>query len=168
MKGSIIEKKIKYDHSIVEYRCLPLKILDGREAILYHKIIQAFELPLKEHIINIPKGSYTVAFYWSDRPYNVYVFRNKKNQVIALYINIVKNTQISKKSIEFYDLILDIVVTPDGKFNVLDIDELTESLEEFENGEVYLTLKSLISSLSKIKNELINESEKILKYNRSR
>lgn len=159
----IIEKKIRYDSSIVEYQCLPVKVLNNKEAVLYHKVKRSFEMPVDNSILKVPKGSYTLAFYWCDKPYNVYVFGDGNNQIIGLYINIVKHTEINQKAVTFNDLIIDIVITPSGKYSVLDEDELPEALDIFEGGNVNVVLKKLLYSLTPITNYIITESEEILK-----
>ncbi|HAP3026871.1 TPA: DUF402 domain-containing protein [Enterococcus faecalis] len=162
----IIERKIKYDHSIVEYSCVPLKVLNNQEAVLYHKITEPFEMKIGGSILKIPSGSYTVAFYWCDRPYNVYVFRNQQDEVIGLYINIVKDTDINPTFVTFRDLIIDLVIEPNGTYAVLDENELTEPLTKFENGTVSSVLNQLIASVTEMKDAMIKKSAHILKQNK--
>lgn len=87
-------------------------------------------LPAKvgNSILRIPRVSYSVAFYWCDRSYNVYIFRNQNNKVFGLYINIVKDTNINQNFVTFKDLVIDIVVEPNGKYAVLDEEELAVPL----------------------------------------
>ncbi|SDL28348.1 DUF402 domain-containing protein [Lacicoccus qingdaonensis] len=162
----IIERKIKYNGEVIEHPCFPLKVLDDELAILYHKITTSFEMPIGNSLLHIPKGSYTVAFYWHYKSYNVYVFRNSKHKVIGLYINIVKETEINTTAVTFKDLIIDIAIRPDGEYAVLDQDELTEPLNQFENGTVNVVLNQLIDSILDIKYFTIRESEKVLRQNR--
>ncbi len=162
-KKLILEKKIRYDRSVEEHRCLPLILTDNKEAILYHKIKQSFVMTTGDFTLEILKGNYTVAFYWRDRPYNIYVFRNKKHQVTGMYINIVGRTKISPTEVSFEDLIIDIVIDSKGNFAILDEDELPESLEKFKNGSVKLVLENLLADLTQLTHQIINRSEVIIR-----
>ncbi|GAB2571844.1 ribonuclease FAU-1 family protein [Gracilibacillus alcaliphilus] len=159
----VSERKIRYDGSVVEYPCREIRVHTGKEAVLYHKIEFPFAMQVNNSILNIPKGSYTFAFYWSDRPYNIYLFRDNHDQLLGLYVNIVKQTEITPAIVTFEDLIIDIVRKPSGEYAVLDEDELPEPLEEFENGRVNAVLKELLDSIEAIAEDIIKESEQLLK-----
>lgn len=58
-----------------------------------------------------------------------------------------KNTLIGVDSVSFEDLILDILVFPDGEYYILDEDELPVSIECFEEGKVKSALNMLTSTL---------------------
>ncbi|WP_066185555.1 MULTISPECIES: DUF402 domain-containing protein [Gracilibacillus] len=161
--NSVIERKIRYDNSVVEYPCREIRIYAGKKAVLYHKIESPFTMQVNHSILRIPKGSYTFAFYWSDKSYNVYVFRDSDDQLLGLYINIVQQTKITHRVVTFEDLIIDIVKTPSGEYAVLDEEELPEPLGEFENGRVNAALEEVLNSLETIAEDVVIESEKLLK-----
>lgn len=159
----IIERKIQYNSEIVDYTCKLLSA-QNRSAVLFHIIVDSFTMMAKQTEITIPKGSYTIAYYREDCPYNLYFWRDNKGNYLASYFNIVKNTFIRDKIVSFEDLIIDIVVLPNGEYFILDEDELPESLEEFENGSVQQALNSLIDSMDTILSKTISESEGIYKH----
>ncbi|WP_156028895.1 DUF402 domain-containing protein [Sporosarcina sp. D27] len=158
----IIERKIKYNTEIVDYKCKLLE-LKGRNLKLFHVIETPFTMIAGNVGLTIPKGSYTVAYFWEDRPYNLYFWRNSDGEYLGAYFNIVKNTIISSDMVSFEDLILDILVFPDGEYYILDEDELPVSIDIFEEGYVKSSLNMLTSTLFVILEEI--KSEAVSKYN---
>ncbi|NEX80349.1 DUF402 domain-containing protein [Bacillus thermocopriae] len=116
--------------------------------------------------ITIPVGSYTIAYYWEDRPYNLYFWRDKDGNYLASYFNIVKNTKFEENVVSFEDLIIDVLALPNGEYFILDEDELPEALERFENGSVKRSLETLLSSIHHILSQTIKESESIYNHQR--
>ncbi|NLY80549.1 MAG: DUF402 domain-containing protein [Lysinibacillus sp.] len=116
--------------------------------------------------ITIPVGSYTIAYYWKDRPYNLYFWRDKEGNYIASYFNIVKNTKFEENIVSFEDLIIDVLALPNGEHFILDEDELPEGLESFENGSVKLALETLLKSINDILSQTIVETESIYNHKR--
>ncbi|WP_307439726.1 DUF402 domain-containing protein [Bacillus sp. V2I10] len=159
----IIERKIKYDSEIVEHSCILLKA-KNQNVVLFHKILESFTMTANHTKLTIPRGSYTIAYYWSDRPYNLYIWRDHKGDYLGSYFNIVKNTYITDKVVSFEDLIIDIIVLPNGDFFILDENELPEPLDQFEKGFVQQTLNSLTDSLDILLTQLILETENAYKH----
>ncbi|MFF2015596.1 DUF402 domain-containing protein [Paenibacillus sp. NPDC058177] len=153
----ILERKIKYNSEIVDYRCNLLEIKD-QGIKLFHVIETPFTMIAGNAELTIPKGSYTVAYFWEDRPYNLYFWRNSEGEFIGAYFNLVKNTKISSDMVSFEDLILDILVFPDGRYYILDEDELPVSIEHFEEGKVKCALNMLTSTLFEILEEVKKEA----------
>jgi predicted RNA-binding protein associated with RNAse of E/G family len=160
---NIIERKIRYDSTVVEYRCMLLKA-QNQIVVLFHKIQDSFTMIAKHTKLTIPKGSYTIAYYWKDRPYNLYIWRDNKGKYLGSYFNIVKNTYITNKLVSFEDLIIDIMVLPNGDYFILDEDELPEPLDQFENGSVLKTLNLLMDSIEILLSQTILETENTFKH----
>jgi predicted RNA-binding protein associated with RNAse of E/G family len=74
--------------------------------------------------ILLPKDTLSFGYFWQDRPYNAYHWIDAQQQTIALYFNVSDNTIISAESIAWRDLMVDVLITPDGRCRVLDEDEL--------------------------------------------
>ena len=74
--------------------------------------------------ILLPKDTLSLGYFWQDRPYNAYHWIDAQQQTIALYFNVSDNTIISAESIAWRDLMVDVLITPDGRCRVLDEDEL--------------------------------------------
>ncbi|WP_353853905.1 DUF402 domain-containing protein [Bacillus sp. Bos-x628] len=154
----VIERKIRYDAGVVEYTC---QFLDSQEQqlVLFHKIEDTFSMIAGQNKLTIPKGSYTTAYYWEDRPYNLYFWRDHQGNYLGSYFNIVKNTCIQEQMVIFEDLMIDLLVFPNGDYFILDEDELPEALECFENGSVYNALYVLIDSLESILSQVKSDAE---------
>lgn len=159
----IIERKIRYDSVVVEYSCMLLKA-QNQNVVLFHIIQDSFTMIANQTKLTIPKGSYTIAYYWKDRPYNLYIWRDNKGKYLGSYFNIVKNTYMTDKLVSFEDLIIDIMVLPNGDYFILDEDELPESLDQFENGSVLQALNSLTDSIDILLSQTISETENTYKH----
>ena len=114
----IIERKIRYDSVVVEYNCKLLKV-QNQNVVLFHIIQESFTMIADQIKLTIPKGSYPVAYYWKDRPYNLYIWRDNKGKYLGSYFNTVKNTYMTDKLVSFEDLIIDIMVLPNGEYFIL-------------------------------------------------
>ncbi|MGV2912208.1 DUF402 domain-containing protein [Bacillus safensis] len=154
----VIERKIKYDQKVVEHTC---QLLDAKEqqAVLFHKIEEPFTMRAGEGAQTIPKGSYTTAYYWKDRPYNIYFWRDDQGKELGSYLNMVGDTQFNGQLVMFEDLIIDLLVLPNGDVFVLDEDELPESLADFEHGTVRRALESVTASLESILDQVRADAE---------
>ncbi|MFF3100039.1 DUF402 domain-containing protein [Viridibacillus arvi] len=160
----IIERKIRYDSTVVEYSCMLLKA-QNHNFVLFHEILDSFTMIANhQKKLTISKGSYTIAYYWKDRPYNLYIWRDNKGNYIGSYFNIVKNTYMIDNLVSFEDLIIDILVLPNGDYFILDEDELPKPLDQFEDGLVQQTLNSLTDSLDILLTQIISETENHYKH----
>src|SRR5437879_13248174 len=72
----------------------------------------------------------TVAYYWADRPYNVYHWISPGGDTLGWYFNVSGPVRISERQVEWQDLEVDVLVTPDLRCRVLDEDRLPEALGE--------------------------------------
>ncbi|QIW18338.1 DUF402 domain-containing protein [Bacillus thuringiensis] len=158
----IIERKIRYDASTVDHACLLIETQPDK-IILYHEVQYSFTMTANDTKLTIPKGSYTVAYYWGNRPYNLYVWRDQDGSYLGSYFNIVKNTCITDEVVFFEDLIVDIMVLPGGEFFILDEDELPEPLEQFEDGYVEKALQTVLHTIQASLPKIIIETATIYK-----
>lgn len=162
---TVTERKIRYDASIVEYACVPLDVRE-RRAVLFHAIREPFTIEAGSGNIPVPKGSYTIAYYWTDRPYNLYFMRDGEGNLLGSYFNIVRNTVITGEMVSYEDLIVDLMVLPDGKTLVLDEHELPEPIDRFENGYVRRALDALTASLRDVLSAAVSDSAGIYRHDR--
>ncbi|GAB1779133.1 MULTISPECIES: ribonuclease FAU-1 family protein [Priestia] len=160
----IVERKIRYDSTIVDTECKLLNI-NEQELILFHRIEVPFTMKGTQYELTIPRDAYTLAYFWSEQPYNLYVWRDKNGSYLGSYFNIVKNTTIAGAMVSFEDLIIDILIFPNGEYFILDEDELPVSLNEFEDGFAYQALQTLINSVEPLLQEILLKSEKDFSHN---
>ncbi|PEJ97531.1 DUF402 domain-containing protein [Bacillus wiedmannii] len=158
----IIERKIRYDGTTIDHACLLIEAQQDK-IILYHEVQYSFTMAANNKKLTIPKGSYTVAYYWGNRPYNLYVWRDQDGGYLGSYFNIVKNTCITDEVVSFEDLILDIMILPSGEFFILDEDELPESLEQFEDGYVEKALHTVKNTIQESLPKIISETATLYK-----
>ncbi|MBO0998636.1 DUF402 domain-containing protein [Bacillus sp. SD075] len=159
----IIERKIRYDSKVIEHNCLLLN-KQNQQVVLFHEILDSFTMKAGSIKLTIPVGSYTIAYYWKDRPYNLYIWRDNEGNYLGSYLNIVRNTYMADTLISFEDLIIDILVLPDGSRFILDEDELPVPIEQFESGSVKQALNFLLDSIDILLAQIISESEKLYKH----
>lgn len=162
MVKKIIERKIRYDSILVDTDCVLLEVKEHK-VILFHKVVESFTMKGNSYELTIPKGSYTLAYYWKDRPYNLYVWRDKNGSYLGSYFNIVRNTNFTGEMLSFEDLIIDLLVFPNGEHFILDEDELPLPFHQFENGFVQQSLQILMSSLNLLLPQILKEGR--TKYN---
>jgi predicted RNA-binding protein associated with RNAse of E/G family len=119
------EIKHRLDGSIVRFECLPVQVSYDEAVIMY-------ELPRKGRVddIVLPAGSLSFGYFWSDRNYNVYHWVTEAGETLGTYFNICDETKIGEESVSWRDLIIDLLVTPDGRGRILDTEELPQNLDE--------------------------------------
>ncbi|MDR2992579.1 DUF402 domain-containing protein [Bacillus cereus] len=160
--NEIIERKIRYDSTIVDHNCLLLE-KQSQSIVLFHEVQYSFTMATNDTKLTIPKGSYTIAYYWENRPYNLYVWRDIEGNYLGSYFNIVKNTQIKDEVVSFEDLIIDIMVLPNGEYFILDEDELPEPIGYFEEGYVKEALYTLTDTIQELLPKIIIDTTRIIK-----
>lgn len=79
--------------------------------------------------LQLPRGTVSFGYFWGHRPYNVYHFVEPDGATRALYVNIVDRTRITPRAVHWRDLTVDLLITPDGRCEVLDEDELPADLD---------------------------------------
>lgn len=140
----VIEQKKRYDGKLVNTNCL-LRWQKHNEIALLHNIEEPFTMQGEGYALTIEIGYYTHAYYWLDKPYNLYVWYNANGQYVGAYFNIVGTTQFSDGLLQFEDKIIDVLVLPNNTYFVLDEDELPQPLDQFEAGSVLSALQEVIA-----------------------
>ncbi len=98
---------------------------------------------------------------------------NDKNEIVQWYFDIVSNVGVNNNKVFFVDLFLDFVILPNGKFYILDGDELITAYihEEITHDEVLLAYKTLMKKVIPFKDnipkliDITNECLAILEKN---
>jgi hypothetical protein len=87
--------------------------------------------PMHVHGVDLPAGTVSVGHFWTDRPYNVYHWLRADASATTLgyYFNIADGTRWTADRLDWRDLIVDVLATPEGRLNVLDEDELPPDLD---------------------------------------
>ncbi len=101
----------------------------------------------------LDKGYYWLQIGPKDQNYWITVMYNEMEEIVQYYFDITdKNTILDNGESWFYDLMLDVVVLPDGQLFLLDEDELVQALNEGaitkeQYDKAYLTANKIIEEL---------------------
>jgi len=117
VKHNVLEIKRRLDGSVRTYDCETAEAAGDHAVLLYR-------LPAAGRVagLTLPAGTLTVAYYWADRPYNVYHWIAPSGETLAYYFNLSGPVRIGRDRLEWEDLEVDVLVTPDGRVQVLDED----------------------------------------------
>lgn len=85
--------------------------------------------PMHVHGIELPAGTVSFGHFWADRHYNAYHWVDDARATIGFYFNICDRVSIRPDVIDWRDLIVDVLVTPGGRLQVLDEHELPAQLD---------------------------------------
>lgn len=119
-----LEIKYRLDGSVARFECLLLDFSDDEVVIMY-------ELPRKGRVedIVLPAGTLSFGYFWIGRQYNVYHWVTETGDTLGTYFNVCDETEIGEDFVSWRDLIIDLLVTPDGHCQVLDAEELPKDLD---------------------------------------
>jgi uncharacterized protein len=118
----VLEVKHRLDGTVKTYACEGVQ-LSGDHAIVLYRLPGAGRVA----DVELPAGTLTVAYYWADRPYNVYHWIAPSGHTLAYYFNLSGPPRIGAGRVEWEDLEVDVLVTPDRQFRVLDEDAVPPS-----------------------------------------
>ncbi|MBM7839260.1 protein associated with RNAse G/E [Alkalihalobacillus xiaoxiensis] len=152
----IIERKHTYWGDIVDHSCKLLRQTTDF-TVLFHEIKDSFEIKTNGATFYVPIGTYTTAYYWKNRFYNVYIWRNQTGQYLGSYVNFVSRTTFTTHTVEFCDLIIDLLILPDLSYSILDMEELPLPLNQIENGVVKKEMDAFIQLLDLFMTDLLRE-----------
>lgn len=144
-----IEIKQRLDGSTERFECLPVQVSEDEVVILHTR-----SQPGQVEDLILPAGSLSFGYFWTDRHYNVYHFVTEAGETLGIYFNICDKTTISKERVNWRDLIIDVLVTPDGRCRVLDAEELPQDLNRPLKRLIEETQQHLQSQYDSISAEL--------------
>ena len=105
------------------YEC-DLLALEPSHAVLRYVSDRTFA---SKHLgITFPPGCITIALYWETRPYVFWAIYFPDKKLLGYLVHICKDVVISGTSLTYLDMLLDIWFFPDGKYIILDADEVEE------------------------------------------
>lgn len=116
---TVTEVKRRLDATVRTYSCEAMEIADDHAVLLY-RITGTGRVA----DVSLTPGTLTVAYYWTDRPYNVYHWIAPSEDTLAFYFNLSGPVRIERNRLEWEDLEVDVLVTPDGRIQVLDEDKV--------------------------------------------
>jgi hypothetical protein len=114
-RAKFTEVKRRLDGSEERFDCTPVHLTDD-------VAIVEFRIPVA--VGDVPKGSTTIGWFWRRRPYNLYRFVGKDGNPLLHRFDVVDEVRIEEDSVEYLDLIVDVLVSPMGEITIEDEDEL--------------------------------------------
>jgi hypothetical protein len=116
---TVTEVKRRLDGSVRTFPCEAAE-LGPDHAVLLYRITGTGRVA----DLSLTPGTLTLAYYWTDRPYNVYHWIAPSGATLGYYFNLSGPIHIERDRLEWEDLAVDVLVTPDGRVQVLDEDEV--------------------------------------------
>jgi predicted RNA-binding protein associated with RNAse of E/G family len=154
----VIERKTRYDGSAQDFACRILALEPGKRAVIRYDFAREWTVSG----IALPKGGFTAGHFWIDRPYNVYHWLDPAERTLGFYFNVGHTDVISESTVAWRDLIIDVVVTPDGKIDILDEDELPPDLPAEHRGTIARALEQIVTNPKRLVAEIERETRDLL------
>ena len=93
----------------------------------------AFEQEVCHPLLGIIEaGTISTEFYWLDRWYNIFRFRQPTGELRNYYCNINVPPVFQQNVLSYIDLDIDILVAPDLSYSILDEDEFAANATRFD------------------------------------
>jgi predicted RNA-binding protein associated with RNAse of E/G family len=119
------ERKRLLSGGEVTYNCELITLQDGF-GILRYKINSRYQVGS----VTLLPGMISYGFYWTKRPYTLYVWLTRDGDKVGYYFNLADDIKLCAHEFGWRDLCLDILVLPSGKVETLDEDQLPANLEQ--------------------------------------
>lgn len=154
----ITERKTRFDGTVQEFACHVLALDPGRRAVLRYD----FDRDWTVNGIALPKGGMTAGHFWTDRPYNVYHWLDAGGRTLGYYFNVGHTDEVSDALVAWRDLIIDVIVKPDGAIDILDEDELPADLAPEHRGTIARALEQIVTNPRRLVKEIERETRDLL------
>lgn len=118
-----IERKRYLSGTEVTFEC-ELVALENRFGILKYVIDRHWQV----QNVTLGPGTVTYAFYWTQRPYNLYWWLDENGESVGHYFNLADSVSLSTQEFIWRDLVVDILVLPTGQVQVIDEHEVPDTL----------------------------------------
>ena len=122
--ATIVEVKETLDGRRHEFACTLLSSAADEVVLLYRLRREGRVADLV-----LPPDTLSLGFFWAARPYNAYHWLSPEGRMLGLYVNISDRTRITPERVCWRDLVVDLLLTSDGRRRVLDEDELPADLD---------------------------------------
>ena len=145
--------------SVLIFPCVAVEVTPQRAVLMYRasgsRRVGDFDLP---------PDTITVAYYWADRPYNVYHWLSPSGHTLAWYFNISGPARIGDGRVEWEDLEVDVLVTPDLEARVLDEDRLPATLAASRQAAIAAARARVLREYAAVAREVQDTSPGFLRH----
>ena len=118
---AVLEIKRTLDGREKRFDC---RLLAGGAGDRHAAVLWVAPAAMHVHGVDLPAGTVSVGHFWADRHYNVYHWLDDARQTLGYYFNICDQTRIGVGTIEWRDLVVDVLALPGGRLDVVDEHEL--------------------------------------------
>lgn len=146
----ITERKTRFDGTVEEFACQVLALDPGRRAVLRYDFDRAWQV----HGIELPQGGMTAGHFWVDRPYNVYHWLDPAGRTLGFYVNVGPTDTVEPALVAWRDLIVDVLIQPDGTIDVLDEEELPPDIAPQHRGTIARALEQILTNPKRLVTEV--------------
>jgi protein associated with RNAse G/E len=116
----IVVRSFKYDGA--EHRRWHARLLRRSNSLI--ELDAEFEREIRHQLLGtIVSGTRSLEYYWLDHWYNVFRFMEPTGELLYYYCNVNVPPVFDRSGLSFIDLDIDILVTPDLSYRILDEDE---------------------------------------------
>lgn len=148
-----LEKKFTLSGEIQTYSCELLHYEAGF-GVLRYVIDREYDV----HGVKLSPGDETIALYWEDRPYTLYIWRRRSLGEPVHYFNIADRISLSPQEFIWRDLVVDVLVDKRG-VHVLDEHELPSGI----NPSLLLSIRSATAHLLADHQTIIRTADALVK-----
>ncbi len=136
---------------------------------MQNEVVLAFRPSEEIQFLGITFGPNTVSlgYFWENRNYNVYHWKDVSGNTLLFYFNISKDTKFGADRVDWKDLIVDIAVKPHSKPAVLDEQEVPQNAQSEDIKLVQKSEEEILSKLEIIQAYLEAKSNHILTQRRN-
>jgi uncharacterized protein len=124
----ITVRSLKYDGRLHrEWRARLVRV-EGPLVVVEGEFEETVEHP---QLGTILRGTVSTEYFWADRWYNVFQFREPAGRLRDYYCNVSRPAEFDGRLLTFVDLDIDVLVAPDLTYRVLDEDEFAENAARY-------------------------------------
>jgi predicted RNA-binding protein associated with RNAse of E/G family len=114
------------------------------------------------HGVDLPAGTVSIGHFWTDRPYNVYHWLRGDRTTVGYYFNLADRTTWTAERLDWRDLTVDVLATPEGRLDVLDEDELPAELDAEASAHIEAGKAALLGATASVLAEVEAASRAVL------
>ena len=155
---AITEIKHYYNGKRLHFQCSCLEQKAQSVVVLYRLKGDTQVAELK-----LPKGTLSLGYFWEQKNYNIYHWLTPQGEHLGTYLNIADQTRVHPQSIEWRDLIVDLLITPDHGCQVLDEDELPDNLHATTAQLIQSQKRLILEQHESLQEQVLIRSAKLLK-----
>ena len=125
VKRTLYGREKRFQCRLIDFAVLRDARGEQRHAVVLFVAAAAMHV----HGVDLPAGTVSIGHFWTDRPYNVYHWLRGDRTTVGYYFNLADRTTWTAERLDWRDLTVDVLATPEGRLDVLDEDELPAELD---------------------------------------